>query len=381
MSFTRIALKNWRNFTDVDVQLQRRAFLVGPNGSGKSNFLDAFRFLRDLAQADGGGFQSAVGKRGGVAKIRSLYAREKSDVSLDATLMVDGVTWRYALTFNQKGKSAAPRVLEERVWRGDDLILERPNADDESDPARLTQTYLEQTFANAAFRPIAAFFQSVQYSHLVPQLVRDTERSPGQINDPFGADFLEQMAQIKKNSRDARLKRIQFALQAVIEQFSELKWDRDKNGIPHLYARHEHWRPSGAWQSETELSDGTLRLIGLLWTLQSGEGLLLLEEPEISLHTEIVRQLPLLMHKVQRDRKKKQRQIMVSTHSYEMFSDTDIGIEPDEILIFLPESEGTRIKIASDDPNILQDLDVGLPLTHAVLQDIRLKHDLVSLEI
>jgi predicted ATPase len=49
MQFSRIRLTNWRNFGSVDVRLQNRTFLIGANASGKSNFLDVFRFLRDLA--------------------------------------------------------------------------------------------------------------------------------------------------------------------------------------------------------------------------------------------------------------------------------------------------------------------------------------------
>ena len=64
MRFTRLKLENWRNFLTVDVQLQRRVFLVGPNASGKSNVLDALRFLRDIADPQGGGFLAAVTKRG-----------------------------------------------------------------------------------------------------------------------------------------------------------------------------------------------------------------------------------------------------------------------------------------------------------------------------
>ena len=40
MRFRRLRLWNWRNFVDIDVELQRRAFLVGANASGKSNLLD-----------------------------------------------------------------------------------------------------------------------------------------------------------------------------------------------------------------------------------------------------------------------------------------------------------------------------------------------------
>lgn len=41
LRFTKLYLKNWRNFGEVEVALPRRAFLVGPNASGKTNFLDA----------------------------------------------------------------------------------------------------------------------------------------------------------------------------------------------------------------------------------------------------------------------------------------------------------------------------------------------------
>jgi predicted ATPase len=65
MQFTHVVLENWKNFLAVSTPLGRRVFLVGPNASGKSNFLDALRFLRDVADPQGG-FQRAVQSRGGV---------------------------------------------------------------------------------------------------------------------------------------------------------------------------------------------------------------------------------------------------------------------------------------------------------------------------
>lgn len=65
MQFTRLKLKNWRNFTRVDLALGERLFITGPNASGKSNLMDAFRFLRDIAKS-GGGLQEAVTLRGGL---------------------------------------------------------------------------------------------------------------------------------------------------------------------------------------------------------------------------------------------------------------------------------------------------------------------------
>ena len=75
LKIRRLRLRNWKNFVDVEVAIENRIFLVGPNASGKSNFLDVFRFLRDLASS-GGGFQEAVRRRGGVSAIRCLAARQ-----------------------------------------------------------------------------------------------------------------------------------------------------------------------------------------------------------------------------------------------------------------------------------------------------------------
>lgn len=76
MYFTRLKLKNWRNFVNVDLALEKRLFITGPNASGKSNLLDAFRFLRDIAK-DGGGLQQAIRERGGLTKIRCLAANAR----------------------------------------------------------------------------------------------------------------------------------------------------------------------------------------------------------------------------------------------------------------------------------------------------------------
>ncbi|RMD60167.1 ATP-binding protein, partial [Candidatus Parcubacteria bacterium] len=109
---------------------------------------------------------------------------------------------------------------------------------------------------------------------------------------------------------------------------------------PHLIGGYSHWRPHNAKQNESQFSDGTLRLLGLLWTVYEGSGPLLLEEPEISLHPEIVRRLPTIFYRINRSRRE-QRQLIISTHSEEMLSDK--GIAPEEVLRLEPGPSGTRI--------------------------------------
>lgn len=56
MNITRLKLKNWKNFRNIDVPLHDRVYIIGPNAVGKSNFLDVFRFMSDICR-DGGGLQ------------------------------------------------------------------------------------------------------------------------------------------------------------------------------------------------------------------------------------------------------------------------------------------------------------------------------------
>lgn len=361
MRFVRLKLENWRNFSHVDLPLQRRAFLVGPNASGKSNLLDAFRFLRDIADVQGG-FQRAVQTRKGVSQIRSLFARRNPNVVIEVEVDLGGGScWSYRLDFSQDNQRR-PMIAREVVQRGPDVLLHRPDREDEGDPNRLTQTHLEQVNANQRFRELAEFFAKVRYLHLVPQLVRDPDRSVGRIRDPFGGDFLEQVARTPLKTQKARLRHIRDALRIAVPQLKELELERDVRGVPHLRGLYEHWRPHAGWQTEDQFSDGTLRLLGLLWVFLDGSAPLLLEEPELSLHVAVIRHLPRMMVRLGR---KTGRQVLLSTHSAEILS--DVGIAAEEVVLLRPSREGTEVTVAANDFQIRALLEKGVSVAEAVL--------------
>lgn len=366
MYIQRLKVENWKNFLKGDVGLSRRLFLIGPNASGKSNFLDIFRFLRDLSLSKGGGLRQAVESRGGVSAVRCLAARQYSDILIEVELNDENdEKWLYRLKFNQD-KQRIPLIKEELVKHNDVIVLKRPDKDDEADELRLTQTALEQVIANKEFRPLVNFFLSVNYQHLLPQVIRDPQGfSPSQIeNDPFGRDFLQRVENTSEKTRDSRLNKILLALKVAAPQLKELKITRDKLGVPHLIGLFEHWRPHAGKQNETQFSDGTLRLFGLLWSLFEGEGPLLMEEPELSLHSEVVRHLPSLVERINRYRKTK-RQLIVSTHSEEILSDP--GISADEVLRLEPSEGGTLLRSPLDSPEEAAQLRAGLTVADVIL--------------
>lgn len=385
MRFTRIKLANWRNFRAVDVPIAQRTFLVGPNGAGKSNFLDAIRFLRDIADRTGG-VERAVEERGGMATIRSLHRikpkpaqpenitvrRDVSAVLVDQPLDVsdfltgrpilievhvefDGMPWRYALEIDNSSWEP-PVIIREEVDGPNGPIIRRPDREDTDDPERLSQTYLEQVSSNKPFRKLAEMLASIEYSHIVPELVREPRPRAGRelLRDPYGADLLASMAHLPSEECTRRLRALCQQLKKVIPDLDEIRYMPERNA-PHIGLRFTSI--PDVFQREDQLSDGTLRLLGLLWVLGAGQSPVLLEEPEMSLHADAVKQIPQILARVA---SRLHRQTLVSTHSQDLLADT--GIDPSEVLILSPSSDGTDVTVGSDDPGLVALAKADAPL-------------------
>lgn len=375
MIITRLRLKNWRNFRTLDVPLHEVTYILGPNASGKSNFLDVFRFLRDISKPNGGGLQVAVHARGGISKLRCLHARRDPEVLIDVELSEGGDVsantpdWRYVLGFKPEGKGAQRLLIShEQVWHQGQCLVSRPDPNDERDPVLLTQTRLEQIGANKDFRGLAEFFGAVTYLHLVPQLLRFAEQIGGRRleDDPFGQGFLERVAKTAERTRKLRLEKIGEALSLAVPQFKELRFIRDEGGLPHLEARYQHDRPNAGWQSEEHFSDGTLRLLGLLWSFLEGNSLLLLEEPEVSLNDAVVKEIPLMIQRMQKNRKFR-RQVIVSTHSEALLSKP--GIDGRGVILLETTSDGSVGRgVQSDEAQALQ---AGASVAEVILPKTR----------
>ena len=388
MIITHLSATNWRNFRQINVPLSERQFIVGPNASGKSNFLDIFRFLRDVAKNEGGGLQEAVASRGNVAIIQSLVVEQDAEVAIEVRLAdtsESAETWRYAVGFRQvpQNQSYSHRyfasLTHERVWKEGKLLIDRPDTEDEKDQDRLIRTTLEGT--NHDFQELVNFFQSITYLHLVPQLLRfpdlitvdsvetDTniQRSGSRSRSKstrtqLGHGLLQRIASVDEDIRCSRMKTIEEALKVAVPQLEHLEFKHDEAGRPHLGLRCSHWHPSSPTQHEEQFSDGTLRLLGLLWTLLESESVLLLEEPELSLHVGIVSQLAYLIYQMQAS---KNQQVLVSTHSDVLLAQPEI--DGTEVLMLTPTKSGTEVKIASDNEAVKQLLEADFTVGEVVL--------------
>lgn len=145
-----------------------------------------------------------------------------------------------------------------------------------------------------------------------------------------------------------------------------LRLEVDKAGQPHLIAGYRNWRRNPSEQNETDFSDGTLRLIGLLWTIISSPangGVMLLKEPELSLNAAVVQKLASLLAMAQRGTS---MQVILSTHSPELLDDE--GIRPGEVLVLQVTSAATVANQLSEIVEVEAQISADLPLSEVVAE-------------
>ncbi len=371
LRFTKIYLKNWRNFAEIEVELPRRAFLVGPNASGKTNFLDALRFVSELSTLGSGGFRQAVKRRGGFDSLYTKLSRREALITIRLTVGHDDhpAIFEYELTFTQDKDQSVPFIVSEVIRRYNEDILKKQVDEKVIDgrkvrtlegPAAIrdvygktvlmepkqssnklpTQSYLENEIWRSFFPDFADFLGSVRHFNVIPALVRHFNMNAA--NEDGYNDFIEQIASAPEEQQSSKLKQIQEVLRGAVPQFKELRVARGTFDEPHLYARYSNWKGNKTWENEAKFSDGTLRLIGLLWAMLDGAGPMLVEEPELSLHYGVVRYIPQMIDRLGYS---SGRQAIVSTHSTDLLRDE--GIELEEIILLTPGRQGTSIAAAS----------------------------------
>lgn len=126
MAIQNIRVKNFKSFRELDIDLANLNILVGANASGKSNFVQIFRFLRDISQQ---GLDNAVSIQGGREYLRntrigaseplSIQVRSKEKWGLligrrkrFVSTKVEEVDYRFRLSFHKQGFKVAEDVLE-----------------------------------------------------------------------------------------------------------------------------------------------------------------------------------------------------------------------------------------------------------------------------
>lgn len=328
-----LAVENYRSLCKLTVPLDRLNVITGANGTGKSNLYRALRILGDAAQ---GGAVAALAREGGLPS--ALWAGEKKADPAGLRLGFAGDEFGYAVDFGMphSGPHGAsmfeldPEIKRECTWAGPVL---RPAAllCDRAGPAVRTRTADGGWHRSQGVRPYDSMLSELADPQLAPDLLRLRElirswrfydhvrtdadaparaarigtRTPVLAHD--GADLAAALQTIREIGDDQALDA------AVDDAFPGSRVRIADNGGRfeiQLYQRGL-LRPLGP----AELSDGTLRY--LLWTAAlltpRPPALLVLNEPETSLHPDLLRPLADLIAAVAKD-----TQVVLVTHAREL---------------------------------------------------------------
>jgi len=137
---------NFKSFANVAVQFGDFNMLIGANASGKSNFIQVFRFLRDILNH---GLANAISMQGGVEYLRNIAIASDQDLSIEFGLEGDmngpilrlpspspktphialrtlALSYSFSLRFRKKG--AGFNIGEDRLTLKTELF-ERPGAE------------------------------------------------------------------------------------------------------------------------------------------------------------------------------------------------------------------------------------------------------------
>lgn len=342
---TTLAVENYRSLSRLVVPLDRLNVVTGANGTGKSSLYRALRLLGDAAR---GGAVAALAREGGLRS--TLWAGSESPAQgagrsgpVSLRLGFAGDEFGYAVDFGHPIPSSSlfdldPEIKVECTWAGPVL---RPSAmlSERSGPSVRTRTADGDWHRSVnQLRPYDSMLSEMADPQLAPDLLRlrehirswrfydhvrtDAEAPAraaqiGTRTPVLGHDGSDLAAALRTIWEVGDAKGLERAVEAA---FPGSRLEIAAQGGRFEVNLHQPglMRPLGA----AELSDGTLRY--LLWTAAlltpRPPALMVLNEPEASLHPELLPALADLILTAARD-----TQVVVVTHAVELAEELERG--------------------------------------------------------
>lgn len=322
----RIKVSGFRRLLDMDLPVRPLMVLIGANGVGKTSLLDAFSLLSASAA---GGLNSKLSEFGGVA---SVLTRERTDkVSLLVDMDVSGhKPLEYDLSLIPKGVgySISREVLSQaregftepfkhiNSFDGDIRYYEilqnrlvRPEW--EHNPHETSLSQVPKMFGQPeALRRILGAATQYHVLDVGPRapVKLPQQMKPANLPGADGEDLVPFLYYLRESDPD-RFESVIDSLKAAFEDFDGLNFPPVAAGMLAMTWKDKHFKKP---LYMNELSEGTLRFLWLVSLLQSPglSTITMIDEPEVSLHPELLSLLADLMREASR-----RTQLIVATHS------------------------------------------------------------------
>lgn len=348
--------------------------IVGPNGVGKSNFVDAMQFLRDAA---GENLERAIAQREGISRLLQTYKTKPYQIAVRCEMDDDS---SYAMKFKADGAAGYAVVSEDRRFSST-AVPDRNQPSSHiskalqrlllTDPHPVEAEIFKRdadgkvvcaAFKNARVVPIDELalgkkslldFGDSQLGHRLMNQLRAWSHftiSPDLMRKavghssvtsllPTGENWATAIKDLKKRpSGRETLARIYDAMRAVIPSFHEVTIQAVGSYlVPRFHFNVQGFKKTIGYDP-VQLSDGTLRLFGMLLAVYQPrltDGLLIIEEPEQTIYPGALTLLADVFKEVG-----KSTQILVTTHSPHLVQQ----FSPHQIRVATLEDGMTKIR-------------------------------------
>jgi predicted ATPase len=349
--FTNIAIKGFRRLQHTDLEMRDLMVTIGANGAGKTSFLDV---LSTIAASARGNLHDILQLKGGLNEILTRGKAKELELELSMTVP-DAEPLKYSLVLSPKGLSYEVRAETLTQQRN----LNRPEPFKYIESHGLDIKYFQEGTGllrpSWEHNPLETSLAQVPKMYREPEKLRKSlasctyygaldvsEKSlirlpqamrPAKLPGANGEDLVSCLYDLRETDRD-RFEMVENIISAAFPDFERLNFPPVAAGTISMTWTDKNF-PQPIYIHE--LSEGTLRFLWLVTLLQSQSltTVTLLDEPEVSLHPELLRHLVYLMREAA-----KHTQLIVATHS-----DRLIGfLEPREVLICdLDEEGGTKM--------------------------------------
>jgi predicted ATPase len=358
--FGELTIEGFRRLSDVRLALRPLSVMIGANGTGKTSVLDVLSLLAASAQAR---LSSSLSELSGLPNVMTYGRTEELHLGITMTVAGDEPL-EYSLRLRpqglahsireevlcQNGKLHAPPFLhlssrdrDVKYFDPEKKKLLSPSW--EHDPLETSLAQVPKMFQQPEdFRRRLA---SSTFYHVLNVDPRSPVRlpqaiGPAELPGKNGEELVSCLFYLRETARE-RFEAIEDSLRAAFSRFERLDFPPVAAGTLALAWRERGFsRPLYAHQ----LSEGTLRFLWLTTLLQSPglTALTLLDEPEVSLHPELLSLLADQLREASR-----RTQLVVATHS-----DTFIRfLEPAEVVVLDAAEDGMTQLTRADE------LDLG----------------------
>lgn len=376
MAIKKVRISNFKSFKDVEIELGKLNVLIGPNASGKSNFIEIFRFLRDIVMY---GLNNAIFMQGGVKYFRNVKIGSSRDFSLrivyDQEFMfqitkerrpimikTNEAIYEFSLVFNDREEefeiskdtlTLQCEFLEMETSNKKEKTIEIGTGEikisnvkgklkydlnlPENDIFPIFSTEMDIPSKTLLVETSLFFFMPLfeKFVKNIPVYNFDSKQ-PRRIAPITGKMELEEdgsnlavvLENLTKNKEKKR--KLSNLIDCLLPFIDDLTVERfvDKS----LRLRFRETYTSEQYLSTSVISDGTTNMIALIIALYFEEKpLIIIEEPERSVHPSLVSRIMGMLKEAS-----EKKQIIVTTYSPEIVKYADL----EDLLFIYRDKEG-----------------------------------------